>query len=244
MVEGITKAMVKHNNKIVLELIKEQRWNDVRFKTSCGCTEVSCGSCADNHTLLHYVCQFRPPLHIVESLVRDFPEAVNQADCANQYPLHVAVHSGSSSHVIAFLLQANPSIASLQDEHGMTPLHLAFCNYRGMTHNGFESAEDVEKSIPKVAKLLCMAAPLSVIVEDKEGLNVLEHAIEKEVDLKLLRNLQRVAQNVKKGKIQATYKSSFDNDLRKGNCANEAGKKNNTNKFMLSDMIDFLKLIP
>eukprot|EP01083_Nonionella_stella_P219662 786623_1 len=115
MVEGITKAMVKHNNKIVLDLIKEQRWNDVRFKTSCGCTEVSCGSCADNHTLLHYVCQFRPPLHIVESLVRDFPEAVNQDYRANQYHLHVAVHNGSSKQENALLLQVKTSLATLQD---------------------------------------------------------------------------------------------------------------------------------
>jgi len=77
-------------------------------------------------TLLHYACERRPPVKVVEALIAACPMAIAKRTMpGGALPLHIACTWHAPIEVIAALLNADKSTCKVQDELGNLPLHSA-----------------------------------------------------------------------------------------------------------------------
>jgi hypothetical protein len=77
-------------------------------------------------TALHYACERRPPLEVVEALIAAWPEAVTtRLQPGGALPLHVACTWGASTNVVNALTHAEPATCRIPDDLGNIPLHCA-----------------------------------------------------------------------------------------------------------------------
>ena len=77
-------------------------------------------------TPLHYACERKPPVEVVQALIEANPEAVTERMMPGGcLPLHIACTWHSSPSVVGALLSADPSTAKVVDELGNRPLHSA-----------------------------------------------------------------------------------------------------------------------
>lgn len=82
--------------------------------------------CDEN--ILHDICRHNPPRDVIDLLIvgmRHRKGSTCGRDEKGHTPLHVAVASGASSVVIDALVRADPLPATMGDNHGRSPLHLA-----------------------------------------------------------------------------------------------------------------------
>lgn len=165
--------------KVLSILRDEPSLNEHKKKCSSGCSE--------KHGLLHSIFSSRPPLSIVQNIFKNFG-GMNQTDCMNRCPLHVALMHGSSYDIINFLVGQDPTAVDIPDADGKTSLHLAIENYE---HSNFDF--EFDHSLIYIIEILCTAAPLTVTMEDKNEMNPIELAIEKELDYQVVRKLQKIA---------------------------------------------------
>lgn len=141
---------------------------------SSGCSP----TCKSKHSILHYACQFRPPLSVIKCLYKAYPQSIYDKDCKDRYALHIACKHGCSPDVIKFLLQKNSHAAGKWDIKERTPFLLAFKSYVSRNEKRFS---DANKDLIVVANELNLAAPRVVLKEDILGKTALEYAIEKEL---------------------------------------------------------------
>jgi len=77
-------------------------------------------------TPLHYVCERRPPVEVVDALIAAWPEALTtRMEPGGALPLHVACTWHASAEVTAALCQAEPAACRIPDDLGNVPLHCA-----------------------------------------------------------------------------------------------------------------------
>ena len=109
---------------------------------------------ASGFTPLHYVCERRPPVEVVNALLEAFPTAVmTRTMPGGCLPLHVACTWYATSEVVAALLTADQGGASVTDELGNVALHSA-C---------FSGADE------SVIFSLLAAQPKAVLSRNKQG---------------------------------------------------------------------------
>lgn len=117
-------------------LIKNLKWKSVIERLECNPDEASYElngvmtrggfTAGSGMTPLHYACERKPPLEVVEALIEANPEAVSQRMMPGGcLPLHIACTWHSSPSVVASLLAADPLTAKGTDELGNRPLHSA-----------------------------------------------------------------------------------------------------------------------
>lgn len=159
----------------------------------------------DGRTLLHVVCANGPPLDVVTSVTRMFPAMLHATDRSNRTPLHEAVWHGASVKVVKSLIRSEPLCTMIKDAEGSTPLILA-CQKIGLgVAPGFDQYEDelyVEYACELVQEL-ALSSPDSVLVEDGDGMNALEHALDREAPRKTIRILQHVTSRMTKKEDKA-----------------------------------------
>jgi hypothetical protein len=103
---------------------------------------------------LHYVCERRPPLEVVDALLELYPQAAGKRTMpGGALPLHIACTWYSDVSVIDALLAADRTGSRTQDELGNLPLHSA-C-FSGTSTSVVES-------------LLC-AFPNAVLARNNQG---------------------------------------------------------------------------
>lgn len=116
-------------------LIKNQNWNAVRERVASYPHEageelqamtrggfLSTGG----FTPLHYACERRPPVEVVQALIAAWPEAVTaRLRPGGALPLHVACTWHASDSVVRVLTHAEPAACRIPDELGNIPLHCA-----------------------------------------------------------------------------------------------------------------------
>ena len=56
-------------------------------------------------------------------------------------------------------------------------------------------------NLHRIIRCLCKLAPETIIIEDDQGINTLEHAIKEEVDMKLINELQAITQIIYRKKL-------------------------------------------
>lgn len=109
---------------------------------------------ASGFTPLHYVCERRPPVEVVNAMLEAFPTAVmTRTMPGGCLPLHVACTWYATSEVVAALLTADQGGASVTDELGNVALHSA-C---------FSGADE------SVIFSLLAAQPRAVLSRNKQG---------------------------------------------------------------------------
>ena len=195
----IMKILRKETMKIqcppykIFDLIYEHKWKQVErcvfFNKSVAakCTGPCQSQCNANHSILHYVCQFRPTFHVVKALFKAHPHAIFEKDCKERYALHIACKHGCEPKVIKYLLEKNPEAASEFDLKGRTPLLLAYKSY--VFQSGLEWCNAI-KTLAEVSLMLAKECPLVINQEDNNGMTALEYAIENEYNNFTLEVLQ------------------------------------------------------
>ena len=111
-----------------------------------------------------------------------------------RHPLHIACAWGNSPETIKFLVNSYPDAAMIQDADGKCAIH-HLCHtfkrhFQGASSNLFND------SMLDTVKILYAAAPMSFIVDDDDGKNALEYAIDSELDLKIIKAMQRACRDV------------------------------------------------
>jgi hypothetical protein len=117
-------------------LIKNLKWKSVIARLECNPDEANDKlvgvmtrggfQASAGMTPLHYACERKPPIEVVEALFEANPEAISQRMMPGGFlPLHIACTWHSSPTVISALLSADPTTAKVVDELGNRPLHTA-----------------------------------------------------------------------------------------------------------------------
>lgn len=76
-------------------------------------------------TILHHVCCFQPPVHVVQEIISRYPGMIMVADICGRLPLHDACRYKASKEVVNCLVDAYSRATCIQDRQGKTPLHYA-----------------------------------------------------------------------------------------------------------------------
>ena len=143
--------------------------------------------------VIHFAVRFQAPLQIVSFLANLYPQSLEQSDATGRFPVHVASKWGAAPDVIHFLIRSNPVAAGIQDDLGKTPMHYV-AEFYAKNYNR-RNILPVNESMLQVVQLLKTAAPKSVNLEDHEGVNAIEYALESNTDLKVIRSMQRACRD-------------------------------------------------
>lgn len=142
--------------------------------------------------ILHFACQHQAPPSTLELLAKRYPESLCTRETKGRYPIHFACAKGLAPIAIDFLLMKLPSAAIVQDNFGKTPLHYV-CesyayNYENILDNAYRSSE---KSTSKVVSMILDAYPGAANVEDLYGMSPIEYAIESDMDIGIIKLMQK-----------------------------------------------------
>ena len=142
--------------------------------------------------VVHFAARFQAPLRIISMLACLYPISLTSSDVTGRYPIHVAAKWSATPDVIAYLLKTNPAVAGVPDTTGKTPMHYVGECY--MQHFN-SSVYSRDESMLQVVRLLKGAAPLSVNLEDIDGMNAIEYALISDANLKVVKTMQRACRD-------------------------------------------------
>lgn len=164
-------------------------------------------------TLLHAVVRYNPPLHILDAIILAHGDALEAQDCIGRTPLHVACGSGAHHQIIRRLVKECPQACDLQDDDGRLPLHIA-CDTECVLFEGDQTPR--EPPTFDVVQVLLSGSLNSVLVEDEDEMNPIEYAIISDLDIKIVKLLQKRSMSLRRKKaevkmIKTDSKSSTKN---------------------------------
>ena len=137
--------------------------------------------CRVQHNTLHCILQYNPPVHVVRKIVETVPNSVNEADCMNRYPIHVALLYGTTPNVLNFLLSLNRKALISIDKEGKTPMHLAVDGYE-LLNADLSSRFSSFENFSEVVDILHSIDPSFVTRKDFNEKNAVKYALHKKVD--------------------------------------------------------------
>merc|ERR1711862_571378 len=163
---------------------------------------------------LHYVLDYNPPVSIVRSITKLFPDAANEVDCMVRYPFHIALVCGASVDVIRHLIKFNKEAVSAVDCDGKTALHLLFVDYRIRSKLNSTKFKEWKQSLPEMIHMICQQDPQLILEED--------------VEFPIVKVLQRIAESAIKGKDLSWFRPPppYVNKINRGHVrrASQVGK--------------------
>mmetsp|Transcript_24775 Transcript_24775/g.40607 ORF Transcript_24775/g.40607 Transcript_24775/m.40607 type:complete len:287 (-) Transcript_24775:95-955(-) len=142
--------------------------------------------------VIHFATRFQAPLRIISLLSQKYPQSLASSDITGRYPIHVACKWASTPDIIAYLIKTNPSVVGVPDSIGKVPMHYVGEFYLQHFNHGLYGRDD---SMLQVVRLLKTASPQSVNIEDNEGMNAIEYALECNVNLKVIKLMQRASRD-------------------------------------------------
>ncbi|KAL7463735.1 hypothetical protein ACHAXS_004089 [Conticribra weissflogii] len=145
--------------------------------------------------LVHFACRFQAPLSTIRTLAEKFPESLTHSDASGRFPVHVASKWGATPDVIEFLIGSNPIAATIQDSLGKTPMHYLAEFYTQTCKHNAVAAEFLEDYMEDIARMLKKAAPKAMNLEDNNGSNAIELAIENDAPLSVIKFMQRACRD-------------------------------------------------
>ena len=164
-----TTISKKRYNKSMLHNVHEQSENKSRL------------------TALQFICNFHPPLDVIQCLYNVYPEAIFEKDCNGNYALHKACMHGCSPDVVIYLVEKYPQAATKTNKKDRSPFLLACKSYLSTRVPRSNTLKRVERMINmellSVLKILVSAAPQFCTRKDCYGLSPLDYATEANVDL-------------------------------------------------------------
>ena len=204
----------------ILDLIHKKKWKQVKrsifFNKSIAakCTGPCKSNCKANHSILHYACQFRPPLDVVKALFKAYPNAIFEKDCKERYALHIACKHGCRPEIIKYLLEKNPEAASKADKKGRTPLLLAFKSFVFQSRLEWDTANN---ELVEIGEMIAETAPFMITKEDKNGMTALEYGIEEEYRSASIEILQITVAHYQRALEKETHENIYSKCLAKDN---------------------------
>mmetsp|Transcript_33216 Transcript_33216/g.56471 ORF Transcript_33216/g.56471 Transcript_33216/m.56471 type:complete len:232 (-) Transcript_33216:277-972(-) len=189
----------------MLALIEDQNWialEDIALSNSAAFIMVSESISTsvefNGMTILHACVRYNPPIHLLDTMIKLYPQALMSRDCLGRTPLHVAAGSRVSPKVMKLLTIHYPQACSVQDEDGRTPLHFA-CD---STCELFEDESSSPRGPPSLdaVRVLLSGSLESVTLEDIDEMTALEYAIVSDAPMKVVTLLQKASQKVIKNK--------------------------------------------
>ena len=177
--------------------------------------------------VLHFALRFQAPLRTVSLLSRLYPSSISSPDASGRYPIHVACKWSATPDVVDYLVRKNSSACGVQDSFGKTPMHYVAEFYVANYQIPLERKYPMDDSMMQVVKLLKAAAPTSVNLEDDEGCNAIEYALVNDVNIKVIKSMQRACRD----------------DWRQRSVANDDGQRRRHSDLMreLEDLATTLK---
>jgi len=178
-------------HKILLELCFLEK---LLFKHDCS------ENCCANHNILQYIMMFDPPLKIVKIILIKSPDLARSLDCRNRFPLQIGLFHGLTSiDVVRILLHSNDISVQILDIEGKSALHLALDGYENILQKEKRKiGSELHQKFSEIIDILCFKDPSIVIKEDKNEINAVEYALEKEVELSIVAKLQKLSMDVMK----------------------------------------------
>lgn len=171
-------------------MISKQQWSKAEKFIDTHGISIDLAECKDS--ILHQACRHQSPLDLIKKIVSLHPDLVYLADSDGRVPLHIASQNGASPDIIAFLCVPKRNTSGVQDSMGRTALHLACASYCASYTDTM--VQPTKKAFTKTVRTLIQSSPATINVEDINGINAVEYAIESDVDLKILRLIQRASE--------------------------------------------------
>ena len=144
-------------------LIKRQQWDEIKARLERypheACKRFSTVTkggfmAVEGFTPLHYAVERRPPVDVIQALIRAWPEALmTKLQPGGTLPLHIACTWSASTQVVSVLCLAEPGACVIPDELGNLALH----------HAAFAGA-----MVPVVDSLL-RTFPNTVLARNRQG---------------------------------------------------------------------------
>jgi len=143
--------------------------------------------------VLHLALRHDAPLCSVEHLALKYPLCLTTPDPTGKYACHVTCKYDTSPAMLEFLVLENAHAASFQDPWGKAPIHYV----REFYVSNYESPSSLaaRENMIQVIKILQQAAPHSFNLEDANGCNAVEYAISNNVDLVVIKTMQRTVKD-------------------------------------------------
>lgn len=166
--------------------------------------------------IVHFICRFQAPFHIVVLIDEAYPQSLTCFDAMGRYPLHIACAWGNSPETIKYLVDSYPDAARIQDSDGKCAIHHLCHTFK--RHFKDTSSSLFNDNMMDVVKTLHAAAPMSFNEEDCDGKNAIEHAIENEFDIKVIKTMQRACRDTwreMKEKSKDKQHNALQMDLRR-----------------------------
>lgn len=190
----ISELIQKRKWKKVLQLLKSNSMANTRI-----CHKFDCKYHVQSPLLL--ACKNNPPVKIVDLFLKKDPYAVFSHDCDERLPLHLACQYGASPEVIKKLVRMNKKAVIVKDKFGMLPIHLA-CRFYGSNKSGYKTQIIYEKHLMQVLSILLKTKADTVLEEDSYGISPIEHALESDLSMYIVRALQRQAVYIKERELE------------------------------------------
>ena len=138
--------------------------------------------------ILHIALRNKPPIEVINCLLRTFPEAPFLPDKIGRYPLHIATYAGCSFEVVQAVAMEYTQACTKQDFDGRIPLHYA-CDATD-EEDGMYPYENHDIDI---IRCLVSISPSSVHVEDCDEMNAIELSLLSCADKEVISLLQKVS---------------------------------------------------
>lgn len=179
--------------------IVESVLSSEEMRSSIAIDDVSLPHAITPEIIIHFAARFQAPLRVMALLAKAYPTSLKSADSTGRYPIHVAAKWAATPDVMSYLVKMNPSVAGVQDSTGKTPMHYVAEFYIAHFNNVNWSRDD---AMMQVVRLLKNAAPLSVNLEDEEGMTCIEYALINDAHIKVVKTMQRACRDDWRGRSQ------------------------------------------
>jgi len=199
-------AIEQQSSVTLARLISQCQWTIVEsvlsseeMRSSIAIDDVTLPHAITPDIIIHFAARFQAPLRVMALLAKAYPISLKSADSIGRYPIHVAAKWAASPDVMSYLVKMNPSVAGVQDSTGKTPMHYVAEFYISHFNNVQWSRDDAMLQSVRVLK---NAAPLSMNLEDEEGMNAIEYALISDAHIKVVKTMQRACRDDWRGRSQ------------------------------------------
>ncbi|KAL3790513.1 hypothetical protein ACHAWO_008596 [Cyclotella atomus] len=199
---------------LLLQAIDARKWDTLEImlrsdplKFAAVSEAISRSSNLNGMTVLHASIRFDPPPRLVGLILRLAPFSAGSVDCLNRTPLHIAAAVRANPQTISLLIHSCREACAIQDVDGKTPLHFA-CD---INCELFEGEEGIVRDPPsmEIVKILVMAAPEVVPIEDRDDTSALEYAILSSADVTVVKLLMHLTQKQLSSESAPNQPASF-----------------------------------
>ena len=190
-IKKYSQPVVRRDSQVsnLFDLVTRRQWLTVSNLLTDNVDELR--HPANNDSLLHVACKYQPPIQVIKKMVNVSPDLVSLINFDGQSPLHVAAQYGASPEVICFLCLSYPDTSEFQDIKGKTPLHLACESY--ITHYVQSPNRTPQEALLLTVKVLVRTSPTTVNLEDVDDMSAVEYLLDAEIDLKIVRVIQKAS---------------------------------------------------